>query len=1025
MTTKSSPPDWQNPAVLSIGRDAGHSLTPPYLSTKDALSQSNAQCQLLNGAWKFLWLTSIADIPDGFAGSAFSSDDWDTIPVPSNWQMLGYGAPNYTNVRYPFPVDPPFVPDHNQIGLYRRSFTVPDSWNDRDITLHFGGVNSAYYVWVNGIEVGYSQVSRMPSEFRITNFVHEGSNDLCVQVFQWSDGSYLEDQDAWRLSGIFRDVQLIATTRSTIQDITYRTELDSDYKDAVVDVTVALKSPDLNLSSLNVRASLFDSSASLVTEFGIEFTSAASRLHGSVVVKDPVKWTAEEPNLYALIVELSDSDGMLLEVRRVNVGFRDIKIKDQQLFVNGVSIKLKGVNRHDFHPDLGQAVGREHMISDLLIMKRHNINTVRTSHYPNDPFWLDLCDEYGLYVIDEADLECHGLGAWHGADLSYLSKHPDWRAAYLDRAQRMVLRDKNHPSIIFWSLGNESGFGANHEAMAEWIHEYDPTRYVHYEGGGKADCLDVVSEMYTSLENCIGHGKDIEDPRPFFLCEYAHAMGNGPGGLKEYWDAIYEYPRLIGGCVWEWADHGIRRQTEDGKEWFAYGGDFDDHPNDGNFCIDGLVSPDRVPSPGLIEYKAVIAPIVVRPIDLETGVIEIFNRYDFASLEKVDIKWKLSRDGELLQSGSLQPLDTAAHSSTKVTLPYNLPVSRPGSHVWLNVDFALAVSVSWAEAGHALASAQFELPTDALRPTVTADSLPKLRIAESKQSVLISWDNASLQFDKHSGIMSDWTYHGTSLVNSGPKVDFYRARIDNDMQTLKAQKDAGLDRLQSRVESIKAESISDSLARVTVNAALAPFSLPKTFNVTYVYDMYGNGDVNIDVAVERLRDLPPLQRIGLELRLLGVYDRFTWYGLGPHENYPDRLVSALVDVYSGTVDDQFVDRVRPQENGNKCGVYWASLTDAQGIGLVAVGAEPLNITVSRYASEDLEAALHTYDLIPRDEVIMHLDHKTAGLGSGSCGPGPLPKYLLTNRVEQFSVRLTPYNNRESSPAELGKYLLKP
>jgi beta-galactosidase/beta-glucuronidase len=565
--------------------------------------------------------------------------------------------------------------------------------------------------------------------------------------------------------------------------------------------------------------------------------------------------------------------------------------------------------------------------------------------------------------------------------------------------------------------------------MADWIHEVDPTRYVHYEGGGEAAPLDVVSEMYTSVENLIKQGNKLDEPRPFFLCEYAHAMGNGPGGLKEYWDAIYGSKRLIGGCVWEWADHGIRQFTEDGEEWFAYGGDFGDHPNDGNFCIDGLVSPDRVPSPGLIEYKTIIAPVLVEAVDLAAGKIKVTNRYDFLSLGRLSVNWKVTQDGRILQSGRLNSFKVAPHESVVVAIPYDLPTAAPGSREFLDVTFSLAEPALWADTGHIVAAKQFELGKNGSSvgrldgPILSAANMPKLRLAEGKNHTQILWENASLTFDKTTGTIGEWAVQGTSLLSSGPKIDVYRARIDNDMWSLKLVKEAGLDRLEHRVQSVETAVLSDTFAQITVKTALAPFFLTRAFDVTYVYGFYGNGDVEIDVTVEPQHELPPLQRVGLELRLLGSFNNYKWYGLGPHENYPDRLMSARVDVFSGSVEDQFVNRVRPQENGGKSGVYWASLTDAQGAGLLAVGKDQLHVTVSRYTSEDIEAALHTFDLVPRDEIIVHLDHRSAGLGSNSCGPGPLPQYLIDALPERFSVRLTPYNNRASSPVELAKYRL--
>jgi beta-galactosidase/beta-glucuronidase len=586
-------------------------------------------------------------------------------------------------VNYPYPVDPPYVPDENPVGLYRRSFELPRAWKDHRIFLTFGGVNAAFYVWVNGQCAGYSQGTHMPSEFDVTAFIRPaGANELAVQVLQWCDGSYLEDQDMWRFSGIFRDVTLSAHAAARIEDVRVRTSLDGDYRDATLDLRVRVKNRGQKQALCAVSAQLLDPAGKVVWEQTLEGPPAEARGGESVRqvqarIAAPARWTAETPHLYTLLLALRDGGGAELEAMRVNVGFRQVEVRDGQLRINGVAVKLRGVNRHDTHPQRGHAVTYADMLLDVEQMKRHNINTVRTSHYPNDPRWLDLCDRYGLYVVDEADLETHGFG--HGGDWGELAKNPAWRDAFLDRAVRLVERDKNHPSIIFWSLGNESGYGPNHDAMAEWIRAADPTRLVHYESCYDGPATDVRSRMYTGVAELTEQGMRTDDPRPFFLCEYAHAMGTGPGSLRDYWDVIEAHPRLIGGCVWEWADHGIATGVRDGKTAYAYGGDFGDQPNDGNFCIDGLCWPDRTPHSGLLEYKQVIAPVMVEAVDMPRGVLRLTNRYDFLSLDHLAIRWTLEREGQVLAEGTHAPLNIAAHASGTLTLPEAMAAAADGA----------------------------------------------------------------------------------------------------------------------------------------------------------------------------------------------------------------------------------------------------------------------------------------------------------------------------------------------------------
>ncbi|WP_337589409.1 glycoside hydrolase family 2 TIM barrel-domain containing protein [Paenibacillus contaminans] len=632
--------DWENHQLIHRNRMDSRAYFIPYEDEISALSYdrgSSASFRLLNGVWKFHYAETPAHAPEAFYEERFDTRDWDNLTVPSSWQMHGYGKPHYTNVNYPFPVNPPYVPSENPTGSYVRDFQIAPEWNGKKITLRFEGVDSAFHVWVNGKFVGFSKGSRIPAEFDITETARIGVNKIAVRVYQWSDGSYIEDQDQWWLSGIFRDVYLIASPlEAHVDDVFVRTELDEAYEHAVLQINAKISGSSKQAFSL--EAKLLDA-AYMPVEGGTASAPVKALKNKTteallqMPVGNPHKWSAEAPHLYHLLLTLRDSKGNVLQVVPQRVGFRSVELKDGNFLVNGVAVMLKGVNRHDHHPDLGKAVPLSWMLEDVLLMKRHNINAVRTSHYPNDPRFYDLCDEYGLYVMDEADLECHGFySAGTGYDFdaakTWTTDNPEWEAAYVDRMERMVHRDKNHPSIIMWSVGNESAFGRNHIAMYESAKRIDPTRLVHNEGDREAVAADVYSTMYTDVGklNELGRMKGMK--KPHILCEYAHAMGNGPGGLKEYWETFYAHKRLQGGFVWEWLDHGICRKTAEGVEYFAYGGDFGDQPNDYNFVIDGLVQPDRTPTPGLIEYKKVLEPVKIDPADLANGKLKLTNRYD-------------------------------------------------------------------------------------------------------------------------------------------------------------------------------------------------------------------------------------------------------------------------------------------------------------------------------------------------------------------------------------------------------------
>ena len=1039
--------DWENPHLVGRNRLAPRAsfITVDGESGLARDARLSAHFQLLNGQWKFHYAPSPQAAPEDFPQPDFDVSAWQTLAVPGHWQLQGYGRPHYTNVNYPFPVDPPHVPSENPTGCYRREFSIPESWDGRRIILHFAGVDCMFYVYVNGQAVGMSKGSRLPAEFDITEALRSGVNVLAVKVLQWSETSYIEDQDMWWLSGIFRDVYLLALPDAAIYDYEVRTELDDRCQDARFRLRVTLRNFGPIAATRTIKARLVDAEGRSILKRALSAkVSVAGRAVETVevtcAVARPRKWSAEDPYLYTLILSSADADGTAVEHLSARVGFRRCEKRGGVFLVNGVAVKLKGVNRHDFDPDHGRAVPLERLEQDVLLMKRHNINTVRTSHYPNDPRLLDLCDTHGLYVIDECDLETHGMtvvGRW-----DELSDSPEWTAAYVDRMTRMVHRDRNHPSIILWSLGNESGLGRNHKAMYDAAQALDPTRLIHYEGDAGLTFADVFSTMYSRpqfLQDLVDgkpvktrHGEQTIEKygdKPFILCEYAHAMGNGPGGLKEYWETIYSSDRLMGGCVWEWIDHGLRSRTADGHEFFAYGGDFGDQPNDGNFVCDGLLLPDRTPTPGLIEYKKIIEPVQVEAADLERGQVRFINRYDFASLDHLAVDWEVTADGAVLQAGRLATPRLAAHKSKVVTIPLTLPARpKPATEYFLTIRFTLAESTTWAPAGHELGASQFPLPVKSVSlPALTPASMPHLRCVERNGRLLLDGSDFQLCFDLNLGRIASWSHQGQPIMLAGPRLNFWRATTDNDRGFGDKMADAWralrLDQLQHVNREVRWQAESPQVIALRVESRIAPPAKAMGFDCRYDYLICGSGDVLMDVHVVPTGEMPPaLPRVGLEMTLPPSLDQVQWLGRGPGEAYEDSRQAGLIGLYRSTVDGLRFPYCFPQENGNRMDVRWVTLSAAQGPGLLAGGLPTLNFSVHRCTAMDLENARHPYELPRRDELTLNLDHRQRPLGSASCGPGPWDCYELKPQEFHFALRLRAMDHNAGSAADLAKML---
>lgn len=737
---------WENHQIDGINRmpARAHFLTFP--SKEKALLNNNRYTHAfknLNGVWKFMFLDAPEYSPEGFFNSDFDVTKMDDITVPGNWQLQGYGKMHYSDLWYNFPINPPYVPTENPTGIYKRTFFVEESYRDKKIIIRFCGVDSAYHLWINGKEVGYSKVARNESEFDITDLIRVGEeNDVTVRVYQWSDGTYLEDQDMWWESGIFRDVELIGVPKDGINDYKVIADLDDEYKNGIFKVEAFLRTT----KEVNVTFELVDAGENTV------FTKTVVAKEGKAcideVIADVNHWTAETPYLYKLFMTVED-DGQIVEVIPQNVGFRNIRLNGETFLVNGVAIKFKGVNRHDYSPQNGRVVSREEIEKDIILMKQFNINAIRTSHYPNSYYLYDLCDEYGMYLIAETDLECHGFELT--GDYKWITDDPSWELAYVSRMTRMIERDKNHPAIIFWSLGNESAFGCNFRKMTDVAHEMDPTRLVHYEGDFDVESADVYSTMYTWIENPKKPYlmKDIieKSKKPHIHCEYCHAMGNGPGNLKDYQDLVYAHDKLQGGFVWEWFDHGIESFTESGEKYYRYGGDFGDDPSNKDFCIDGLIMPDRTPSPGLYEYKKVIEPITTTAVDIQKGIINLLSRYDFANLDRFNLIYKVMEDDVILQTGFMAVPSIEARANKDITLPYDLSTIKvkPGAHYYVNISYQLREDTSYASSGHELATAQFELPLYKEGIVVRPEGI--LNVEKEHTTLHVKGANFSLDFN--------------------------------------------------------------------------------------------------------------------------------------------------------------------------------------------------------------------------------------------------------------------------------------
>lgn len=1006
--------DWENPQLTHIRRMAARSILIPFEGRDEALiyDKLSSNCfQTLNGMWKFRFFPDPESVPAGFADGEIDGS-WAEIPVPSNWQMQGYGYPHYTNVLYPFPLNPPFVPKENDTGCYMREFELPESWFDRNrIVLTFQGVDSFFYVWINGQKAGMSKGSRLVSEFDISEFCHPGKNLICVEVLRWSDGSYLEDQDMWWLSGIFREVSLQLLPETGLYDLFVHADLDDSYScgKLLLDCTLQNLDPQ-NSAAIPVEAEILDDSGNSVLtlqEISALTANDCGVLHLSGDIPSVRKWTAETPELYTLILHAGKF------YYRQRIGFRRVERKGDQFLVNGVRIMFRGVNRHEFHTDLGRAVTFDAMLQDILLMKQYNINAVRTSHYSNHPLFLELCDEYGLYVMSEADFETHGFGYEEDKNPSMW---PEWEIAIAERAERMVRTLKNHASIVCWSMGNEAGFGCNIIKEAEVCRKIDPDRPLHYERCSNPEdfsYFDFFSRMYPAPENWAALAAEFKGKLPAIMCEYGHAMGNGPGSLADYWEVFRSNANTQGGFIWEWCDHGIRTKNAEGVEYFAYGGDFGDKPHDGNFIADGLVFSDKTPSPGLIELKQVMCPVRCLVKNLAKGEITLCNDYDFLSLEHLLIFWSVTENGKVIQSGSLLPGNIPPHGKNVITVPWRLPANpKPGAEYFAELHFIPGKSVNWASAGHEIGFAQFALPV--CSPAVIRKKGGKSLVSEKENKIILSSRDTECVYDRTKGVLTGWKQNGVELLvpGMGPLLNFWRPPTDNDNEKWMARewRESGWDSFASSAVETQVSETEDGILVCTSNR-MQPVKLRCSYGFDCQYQWLFCGDGSLKAQISGKFTNPyndpvhELPRIGVEFRIPEEFCNVSWFGLGPGEAYSDSREAQKVGFFRNTVEGLFTNYVRPQENGNRHDVRRLAVYNSKMAGFMVIGQPRFDFGLSYYTMEQITAAKHPWALQKSGHVICHIDSKQCGLGSGSCGPQPLQQYKIPCEDFSFSFIL--------------------
>ena len=978
---------YEDPNTLHVGTCENRSY---YIPCGQDL---NSHATLLSGDWRFGYYPYPEAVPADFINPDFDDSSMDTIPVPSCWQCHGYDYHQYTNVNYPIPFDPPYVPKENASGAYRTTFTLSAEAAKQRNFLYFEGVDSCFYVWVNGKFVGYSQVSHSSSEFEISSFVNEGTNTLAVLVLKWCDGTYLEDQDKLRMSGIFRDVMLLTRPKSFVRDYTVRTFL-KDGGAGVVRVSVEADgeiSPVLTLCDADKNPV----GEAVLTDGVYEFTVSNAKL-----------WTAETPYLYTLTISTAD------EVITQAVGIREVYIKDGVVYVNGQNLKFRGTNRHDSDPVTGYTISKEQAIRDLTLMKQFNFNAIRTSHYPNAPWFTELCDRYGFYVIAESDIEMHGYLSTYHSDrentLGLLDEGGVFTEAVLDRVQRNIIRDKNHPCVLIWSLGNEAGFGYAYQNAGRWAKEYDPTRLTHYESSTwdhsnrfDKSMLDLYSRMYATTEEVDSYFAEEGPKKPFIQCEFVHAMGNGPGDIEDYYQQIMKYDGFCGGFVWEWCDHAVNQGVaENGKTMYGYGGDFGEYPHDGNFCMDGLVYPDRTPHTGVYEWKNVVRPVRARLVDAHKVTLALKNMLDFTDMaDAITLSYECKADGELLCSGEIAVPSTAPHTESEVTIPVTLP--KTAADCYLKLTYLTKTAHELVPAGHEVGFDQFLLSGSAVRRlnTVT-DEATAPTVTEGDRFLTVRGEGFTYQYDTFTGIFSSLERGGETISMD---YSIFRAPTDNDRNIREEWERANYHHSQTRTYTTE-YAVDGQTVQITSTVNLCAVTVQSIMKFTVIWTIDGAGTITCKIDAKRNTDMPYLPRFGVELTLPKSWQQVSYLGYGPQECYIDKHHLAWFDAFESTVEDMHEDYIKPQENGNHYHCRKASVGNGTN-GVTAYAATSFDFSVSNYSDYELAVKKHNYELEESDFVTMHLDYKNSGVGSNSCGPQLLPQYQMNDKEFEWEYQL--------------------
>ncbi|WPR71361.1 glycoside hydrolase family 2 TIM barrel-domain containing protein [Flavobacterium sp. NG2] len=1050
--------DWENEIVFEKNKMQARVPSYSFKNEKDALegNRDRSRIKSLNGIWKFNFVDKSEDRPTDFMTASFSGNkNWNDIEVPSNWEMKGYGQPIYTNIVYPFtpnildatlkydwrgpqPPLPPKIYRDNPVGSYYRDFEVPADWNNQSVILHFGGVTSAFYLWVNGKEVGYSQGSCLAAEFDITKYLKPGKNRVALQVFRYSDGSYLEDQDMWRLSGIHREVYLMAQPKIALNDFFVRTKFDNNYQDAKLEIRPLLwvQEDEAKLKGYTITAQLYDAANNkvLAKPLSVEVEKVYKERWPArditkfafmeAMIRSPRKWSAEDPYLYKLVFNVVDANGQVVESRSKKIGFRKIEFsKKNELLVNGKVVKIMGVNRHDHHPTRGKALTHDDLREDIETLKKFNFNAVRTSHYPNDPYFYELCNEYGLYVMDEANIEAHHLG-------SYIPQQPTWAAPILTRIIRMVERDKNEPCVISWSLGNESGTGPAFAAAAGWVKDFDPSRFIHYEGAqgdpedphyveGVANeinkwptyanpddknYVDVLSRMYPDLSQLVSMSDNAHITRPIIMCEYMHAMGNSIGGLVDIWDEIRARPNLIGGFIWDMKDQGLVKKDANGKDFYAYGGDFGDIPNDGNFCINGVFAPDLSPNPHAWECKFMFQPVVFEGADVKNSVVRISNRFSFSNLKEYEIRWEVAENGKTIQSGVLPQIELEAGASRTVKLPIKGIRFNDSSEYFIRMSLHEKTDRLWCKKGFEVAKNQFVLQSKITTPVLVSNVKDKVISSETANEVVVNGKSFSVVISKLNGELTSYKVKGEEQVFAPLKLNMTRPTVDNDIRgansrSFSKSREFWAD-LPSRLKT------SDVVVNNEGNSVkiLVKQNLEAKVKLDKIYTISNDGTINFKLEMDADKNLPDLIRFGVTMGVSDSYKNTTYYGNGPWENYSDRKASAEVGEYSLKTDAVFYNYIFPQENGNHTDTRWLKLSASTKSGLQVTGSPLFGFSIWPYAAENINKARHPYDLNPQGFYTLNLD--LVQLSLGGTLSNRLPQYLLKSGKYSFEFNLS-------------------